>query len=968
MAVTSNFPSCWCGNSDLITFSPGYLRCTACETLVAKLPLPQPARKVVDDQRDFYGREYWFTHQERDLGLSNVVARARADLPERCLHWIRTILRYKLPSAHLLELGSAHGGFVALLRWAGYDAMGLEMSPWIVDFARRTFDVPMSLGPVEDQPIEPGTLDMIVLMDVLEHLPDPGKTMRHCLRLLKPNGIFVIQTPCLPEGKTYEDLKSQEDPFLEMLIEREHLYLFSRSSIQHFFHRLQIDHLKFEPAIFSRYDMFLVASRQPLRPHSSEETEEALLSSSSGRMVQALSDLYLQKEQLLEKYGQSETDRAARLNQIQELTLDVNRLEAERAARLTEVNQLIQKLQESEADRAAQREVIHRLQRVQKLVRTFYGSRTKQILRRIGLLGWLEKRLFGTRHTPIVPEKKGRTQRKEPCSRQGEENKISRMAVDLTPLLPGVENGGAKLLALELVRYLSKLLPDCKFVLLTSERSHEELACLDAPNVQRLCVKHQKNLPVPSTPSRKARMRIRLHEWLTNYLPSPLLAKVKTAYRSLRALRSGTPGILQELDADLLFCPFTMPFYHNPAIPTVSIVYDLQYHYYPQFFSDEDRLGREYHFKETCRLADRLICISEYVRGIVLENSNLSPKHVVSIPIRLLGRLKQPNRDAISTALRKHGLEKEEFLLYPANFWPHKNHDMLFTAMGMFRSRHPESRLRLVCTGFPNERMDALREAIGRMGLEFWVFFPGFLSEEEFAALLASCRALIFPSLYEGFGMPVLEAMVFGKPVLCSNLTSLPEVAGEAALFFDPKKPHEILAAIKRILQEPGLRDHLVTRGYERAAAWGDAEQMVREYVNVFLDAMRGDRRISLGLHGLYSDGWTQEKLVVAYDACPDPRFLEMVAELPPVQPYKRLSIRVSDEATRPRTYFVTQKNPISLRHPLSKKGGFVEFFIKPTFQPKKCGINDDRRWLGCMLRECAILSGTKRESLLEKS
>ena len=132
----------------------------------------------------------------------------------------------------------------------------------------------MLLGLVEEQRLEPGSLDMVILMDVLEHLPDPEKTMRHCLRLLKPNGIFVIQTPCLPEGKTYEDLKSQRDPFLEMLIEKEHLYLFSRSSIQNFFHRLQIDHLKFEPAIFSRYDMFLVASREPFAPHSSGENRK----------------------------------------------------------------------------------------------------------------------------------------------------------------------------------------------------------------------------------------------------------------------------------------------------------------------------------------------------------------------------------------------------------------------------------------------------------------------------------------------------------------------------------------------------------------------------------------------------------------------------------------------------------------------------------------------------------------------
>jgi glycosyltransferase involved in cell wall biosynthesis len=184
--------------------------------------------------------------------------------------------------------------------------------------------------------------------------------------------------------------------------------------------------------------------------------------------------------------------------------------------------------------------------------------------------------------------------------------------------------------------------------------------------------------------------------------------------------------------------------------------------------------------------------------------------------------------------LQKNGLEENGFLLYPANFWPHKNHSMLLTAFGMFRHRHPESRLQLVCTGFPDERMDALREAVQRMGLRSLVILPGYLSEEELAALLASCKALIFPSLYEGFGMPVLEAMAFSKPILCSNVTSLPEVAGDCALLFDPKKPQEILGAIEQIMTDSKLASSLVERGKVRIARWGGPEQMARQYLAVF--------------------------------------------------------------------------------------------------------------------------------------
>ncbi len=248
---------------------------------------------------------------------------------------------------------------------------------------------------------------------------------------------------------------------------------------------------------------------------------------------------------------------------------------------------------------------------------------------------------------------------------------------------------------------------------------------------------------------------------------------------AVRRVHRGT--VLREIGADLLFCPFTLPFCYDPSVPVVSIIYDLQYHYYPQFFSDEDRCCRERNFRETSRLSNKLICISEYVRKTVLENSNLEPDRAITIPIQLPHRLKkQPVRD-VDSIMQRLGLGGNEFLLYPANFWAHKNHRMLITAFAIYRARHPESNLRLVCTGALENEKKALQEAVYRMGQKDWIVLPGFLTEEEFAAIFASCLALVFPSLYEGFGMPVLEAMALEKPVICSNVTSLPEVAGDAA-------------------------------------------------------------------------------------------------------------------------------------------------------------------------------------------
>jgi glycosyltransferase involved in cell wall biosynthesis len=191
-------------------------------------------------------------------------------------------------------------------------------------------------------------------------------------------------------------------------------------------------------------------------------------------------------------------------------------------------------------------------------------------------------------------------------------------------------------------------------------------------------------------------------------------------------------------------------------------------------------------------------------------------------------------RDAGSAdpaAIGRLGLEDADFLLYPANFWPHKNHRRLFEAMSIYLRAHPDSRLRLVCTGAPNTLMNDLQvtaEAILPAGT---VVFAGYIPEQELSALLAASAAVIFPSLYEGFGMPVLEAMASGKPVLCSNVTSLPEVAGDAAIYFDPTNPRQIAEAITA-LGERSAR--LVRRGRERAASFGDSRRMAADYLSLF--------------------------------------------------------------------------------------------------------------------------------------
>ncbi len=291
------------------------------------------------------------------MGITNIELRARTDLPERCLHWLKTLLRYRQPPASVLELGCAHGGFVALARAAGFDATGLELSPSIANLARRFFDIPVLVGPVEDQRIQPASLDVLANFDVLEHLQDPVGTLRHCLALLKPDGLLLIQTPRYREGNTYDSMVAAKDPFLSLLRPDEHLYLFSESSIRSFFRRLGADFLEFEPPIFSHYDMFLLVSRQPLIRH--DRTPAPLDSGVSGRLLQAMLDLDASIQDLVKKYGEMDADRAARLEVIHQQGARVGELEAERNNLKAQLDSLSQSFAFAEADRAARLEVIH---------------------------------------------------------------------------------------------------------------------------------------------------------------------------------------------------------------------------------------------------------------------------------------------------------------------------------------------------------------------------------------------------------------------------------------------------------------------------------------------------------------------------------------------------------------------------------------------------------------------------------
>ena len=266
-AFAPTFPwdgRCWCGAMSLpAPFTGDYARCAACETLVSTVPPAVRGERVIDDSTDFYGVQYWTRYQTDQRGLPPIAERSRGDLSERCIHWLRALLTYRRPPARMLEIGAAHGGFLRLAQLAGFDATGIEMSPSIVDFARRTFDVDMRLGPLEAAGFADATFDIVVAFDVLEHVRDPGAMLREIRRVLRPEGIVLVQTPQYP-GRDAHQLVAARDPFLVHLCAPEHLYLFSAPALEKILALTGFPSATFLPAIFA-YDMFAVASARSSR-------------------------------------------------------------------------------------------------------------------------------------------------------------------------------------------------------------------------------------------------------------------------------------------------------------------------------------------------------------------------------------------------------------------------------------------------------------------------------------------------------------------------------------------------------------------------------------------------------------------------------------------------------------------------------------------------------------------------------
>lgn len=363
--------------------------------------------------------------------------------------------------------------------------------------------------------------------------------------------------------------------------------------------------------------------------------------------------------------------------------------------------------------------------------------------------------------------------------------------VDLAPLSADGSNGGAALLVLRLLRGLLARPDAHAYHLLVKPAAGSAVADLAAAGA----VLHRLGPALDVEEPRRVRREIRR-------LP-----------RGLSALFPD-PGSLKRRGAEVLFSPLGTAAFHETGLHHVAVIHDgFQELTFPEAFSETEKRRRRA-FRSDLERVDRIVAVSESARVEALGHLGLPPDRIVAIP-NAVG-LPAAAEDAAATISSPGDPAEDSYLVYPANAWPHKNHDRLIRAFARAAPGMKDATL-VLCGNYFATLPDLERLASNR-GLATRIVFLPFLNERRAWAMIRNARLLVFPSLYEGFGIPVLEAMALGTPVACSRIPALREVAGDAALFFDPEDETSIADALQFLWTSRSTREALAEAGRTRAA------------------------------------------------------------------------------------------------------------------------------------------------------
>ena len=338
---------------------------------------------------------------------------------------------------------------------------------------------------------------------------------------------------------------------------------------------------------------------------------------------------------------------------------------------------------------------------------------------------------------------------------------------------------------------------------------------------------------------------------------------------------------VRRLELDLWFCPMTNLDPRHLPIPTVVTIADIQQEYYPEFFTRAELQARALMYSPSCQEATAVITISDFSKQCVIEKYGLMPEKVHRAYAAGVAQVDESARWPTGEEVRRKYHLPASYAFYPANMWPHKNHQLLLLALHRLRQLYGMT-LPLVLTGDDMGHWDELEALARHFHLHEQVRYLGYVPADDLPGLYRGAAMLLCPSLFEGFGIPLVEAMTLGCPIAAANTTSIPEVVGDAALLFDPRQPDSIATACSQLLADDDLRQTLIARGRERATrfSWervADETLRVFEWARAQRLAVRPVARApGYRIEGVYRDGWAVRRVRLYLPYLPEMKALKI--------------------------------------------------------------------------------------------
>ncbi len=286
-------------------------------------------------------------------------------------------------------------------------------------------------------------------------------------------------------------------------------------------------------------------------------------------------------------------------------------------------------------------------------------------------------------------------------------------------------------------------------------------------------------------------------------------------------------------EIDILFCPAHYAPRFCP-VPFVVAIHDVAYEFYPHEFLSKDLYKLRSWTGHALKHARHIITVSQETKKDIQKLYKLSAKRITTV-LNGFRSFSHASATGDLKRLKKYHVESHRYILYVGTLQPRKNISTLIRAFSHLHTSDPD--LKLLIAGKKGWLFENIFETIEELGLSKHVIMPGYVPDEDLATLYRQACVFVMPSLYEGFGIPLLEAMHQKCPVVSANTSCLPEVGGEACVYVDPHDEYAMSREIARIMHTPALRQKLVTAGTHRIKAFS-FEKMGKETLDVLIQAL----------------------------------------------------------------------------------------------------------------------------------